>query len=62
MECSRQKKESGKADVEDSVSDFISQEAIQKIVGNRGKMPYASLADENGIIEYNGVRFVGVGK
>ena len=48
-----------KPDVEDSVSDFISQEAIQKIVGNRGKMPYASLADENGIIEYNGVRFVG---
>lgn len=48
-----------KPDIEDSVDDFISQEAIQKIVGNRGKMPYASLADENGIIEYNGVIFVG---
>ena len=51
--------EEERPDVEDSVEDFVSEEAIQKIIGNRGKIPYSSLADENGIIEYNGVVFVG---
>lgn len=51
--------EEEKADVKKPVADSISEEAIQKIIGNRGKMPYATLADENGIITYNGVTFVG---
>lgn len=44
-------------DIEDSVTDFVSEEAIQKIIGNRGKAPYSALADENGEVEYNGVIF-----
>ncbi|WP_075720463.1 hypothetical protein [Roseburia sp. 499] len=56
---SSEQEEEENIDMENSVNDFVSEEAIQKIVGNRGKMPYSTLADENGIIEYNGVTFVG---
>lgn len=54
-----------KPDVEGSVEDFISEEAIQKLttealVGERGKTPYSVLdTDRDGMIEYNGVIFVG---
>lgn len=51
--------EGEKPDVEDSVADFVSQEAIQRIIGNRGTIPYSVLADETGTIEYKGVVFVG---
>lgn len=56
---STESSEDEKPDVEDSVEDFVSQEAIQKIIGNRGTIPYSVLADETGTIEYNGVVFVG---
>lgn len=43
----------------DSEKNVISEEAIKKIVENRGSFPYSSMADENGIIEHNGVIFTG---
>lgn len=55
--------EKEKPDIEDSVEDFISEEAIQKLttetlVGERGKAPYSILDnDKDGIIEYKGVIF-----
>lgn len=56
---SKEQPEGEKPDVTDSIEDVISDEVIQKIVGNRGKIPYSVLADENGIIEYHGVMFIG---
>lgn len=56
---SKEQSEGEKPDVTDSIEDVISDEVIQKIVGNRGKIPYSVLADENGIIEYHGVMFIG---
>lgn len=49
--------ENNKPDIADTVSDIVSDEAIQIIVGKRGRAPYSVLADENGEVEYNGVVF-----
>lgn len=61
---SAEQEETEKPDAMDSIEDFISQEAIEKlvtekIVGDREKIPYSILADENGMIEYHGTVFVG---
>ena len=49
--------ENKKPDIEDTVSDIVSDEAIQKILDKRRNAPYSALADANGVLEYNGVVF-----
>ncbi len=41
----------------ESASEKISQEAVQRLVGEQKKAPYSYLADDMGQIEYNGVVF-----
>ena len=61
---SAEQSEEEKPDVEDSITDFISEEALKKLttealVGERGRTPYSILDnDKDGIIEYNGVKFI----
>ncbi len=49
--------ETEKLEIMDTISDDVKDEAIQRLVGNRGKAPYSMLADENGMITYHGVIF-----
>lgn len=49
-------KEYEKLEVIDEISDELEDELIQKIIGNRNA-PYSILADENGMVVYNGVAF-----
>ncbi len=51
--------ESQKQDTENPVNGLFSEEAIQKNLQDRLNIPYSVLADENGVIEYNGVTFTG---
>lgn len=46
-------------EVEGSMEEYVDQNAIQKIIGNRGKTPYSIMADADGNIEYKGVIFRG---
>lgn len=50
--------ESPKPDIQDTVTDFVTEEAINKLLGRDKKAPYSEMADENGRIEYNGIVFV----
>lgn len=46
-----------KPDIINTISDIVSDEAIQKIIGKRKNAPYSVLADENGMVKYNDVVF-----
>lgn len=52
-----EEKEEQEIEIMDKISDDIKDEAIQKLIGNRKKAPYSTLADESGMITYNGVIF-----
>ena len=52
-----EEKEEQEIEIIDKISDDIKDEAIQKLIGNRKKAPYSTLADESGMITYNGVIF-----
>lgn len=52
-----EEKEEQKLEIMDTISDDVKDEAIQKLIENRKKAPYSMLADENGMITYNGVMF-----
>ncbi len=45
-----------KLEIQDTISDEIKEEAIQKLVGKRNA-PYSMLADANGMVTYEGVLF-----
>ncbi len=44
-------------DIGDTIDDMVSDEMIQKLLGNDRRAPYSAMANENGIIEYKGVSF-----
>lgn len=44
-------------DIGDTIDDMVSDEMIQKLLGNDRRAPYSAMANENGIIEYKGVIF-----
>lgn len=44
-------------DIRDTIDDMVSDEMIQKLLGNDRRAPYSAMANENGIIEYKGVTF-----
>lgn len=44
-------------DIKDTIDDMVSDEMIQKLLGNDRRAPYSAMANENGIIEYKGVTF-----
>ncbi len=44
-------------DIGDTIDDMVSDEMIQKLLGNDRRAPYSAMANENGIIEYEGVIF-----
>lgn len=44
-------------DIKDTVDDIVAEEAIQRLLGKGKQAPYSVMADENGIIEYEGVVF-----
>lgn len=46
-----------KPDIINTISDIVSDEAIQRIIGVRKNAPYSALADENGMVKYNDVIF-----
>ncbi len=50
-----EEKEEQEIEIMDKISDDIKDEAIQKLIGK--KAPYSTLADESGMITYNGVIF-----
>lgn len=49
--------EQGKPDIQDSIEDVISDEMIEKLLGKDRQAPYSLMADENGVVIYNGVTF-----
>ncbi len=46
-----------KPDIQDSIDDVVSDEMIEKLLGKDRQAPYSLMADENGVIVYNGVAF-----
>ncbi len=52
-----EKEELGKPDIEDSIEDVISDEIIEKLLGKGQQAPYSLMADENGVVTYQGVVF-----
>lgn len=45
-----------KLEIKDSISDEIKDEAIKKLIGKRSA-PYSALADQDGVVTYNGTVF-----
>lgn len=47
----------GQPDIQDTVEDMVAEEAIKKLLYKGNRAPYSLMADENGIVKYNGVEF-----
>ncbi len=50
-------RELGTWEIQTAADHTVSDEAIQKILGMDKQAPYSLMADENGVVDYNGVKF-----
>lgn len=44
-------------DIKDTIEDMVADEAIKKLLYKGNRAPYSLLADEGGVVKYNGVEF-----